>query len=173
MLPTLPAPPSPRDPSESDQATGPNYLRLAALGLAAALAVFTGLPYVLRLFNPAAGSFDTGTINVLALAALEYVAAGHLALLTYKRLLPSFYDELRTCLQEKLLENVTGELTADLLHPESVANGLLPLLTERRKLLQFKFLIRCARLLICLLPLLFFFGLALYVLSQALTVVPK
>lgn len=149
-----------------------NYLRLAIIGLLLAGAMFVGLPFVVHLFAPQAGSYDAGTLNVLALAALEYFAAGHLALWTYKRLLPPFYDELRTCLQDKVLENLTDALSEVVNNPETATAGLLPLLTERRKLLQFKFFIRCVRLVFCLLPLLFLFVLALYALTSALTIVP-
>jgi hypothetical protein len=149
------------------------YLKTASLSLVVAALVFLVLPPLLRLFYPAAGGFDAGTINTLALAALQYFAAAHLALLTYKRLLPGFYAYLVDTLQDKALENVTGELEAQLLHPETPnMEGLLPVLAEHRKLLQLKFDIRCKRLLFCLLPLAFFFIGAQLALTAVLTVVP-
>ncbi|AMJ65046.1 hypothetical protein [Hymenobacter sp. PAMC 26628] len=150
----------------------PRYLRFASLALTVALLVFLLLPWAVRLFDPQAGGFDAGTVNTLALAALQYFAAAHLALFTYRRLLPSFYTYLGEALQDKLLENVTDALSEVLNNPEAVDAGLLPALAEKRKLLQFKFLIRCARLLFCLSPLLFFFVLAQAALTAALTVVP-
>jgi len=148
------------------------YLKFATLTLVVAVLVFLALPPVVRLFYPTAGGFDQGTINTLALAALQYFAAAHLALLTYKRLLPSFYNYLVDTLQDKVLENVTGELEGQLTHPETLDTGLLPVLIEHRKLLEFKFNIRCKRLLFCLLPLAFFYIGAQFALAAALTVVP-
>ena len=150
----------------------PRLLRFASLALLVAIALFLLLTPVVRLFFPTAGGFDVGIIGTLALAALQYFAAAHMALFTYKRLLPSFYAYLCEFMQDKVLENLTAALEEVLLHPETLAAGLLPSLTERRKLLQFKFLIRCARLCFCLLPLLFFFVLAQAALTAALTVVP-
>lgn len=149
------------------------YLKFAAKSLVVAAFVFLLLPQVLRLFYPTAGGFDQGTINTLALAALQYFAAAHLALFTYKRLLPEFYHYLVQSLQDKVLENLTSALSEVLDNPETANTNLLPLLMERRKLLQFKFSIRCMRLAFCLLPLLFFFVSAQYALTAALTVVPR
>ncbi|WP_151087386.1 hypothetical protein [Hymenobacter baengnokdamensis] len=148
------------------------YLKFATSALLVAVGIFLVLPPVLRLFYPTAGGFDQGTINTLALAALQYFAAAQLALFTYKRLLPGFYAYLVDTLQDKVLENVTGELEAQLLHPETLDTGLLPVLIEHRKLLELKFTIRCKRLYFCFLPLAFFFIGAQLALTTVLTVVP-
>ena len=153
-------------------AAADDYLKFFSKSLGVAVLIFLVLPAVVRLFYPTAGGFDQGTLNTLALAALQYFAAAHLALFTYRKLLPGLYAYLVDFIQDKVLENLTAALEEALQHPETADSGLLPLLTERRKLQQFKFFARCARLVFCLLPLLFFFALAQCTLTAALTVVP-
>jgi hypothetical protein len=149
------------------------YLKFFSLTLLVAVLIFLVLPPLLRLFYPTAGSFDSGTINTLALAALQYFAATHLALFTYRRLFPTLYDYLVESLQDKVLESVTKELETQLAHPELLRDqSLLPVLSEQRQLLALKFSIRCKRLLFCLLPLAFLYIGAHYTLASVLTVVP-
>lgn len=157
--------------------TSPRYLRLITLSLLLAAAVFVLLPYVLRFFDPSAGSFGIDTLNALAFGALMLAAILHLGFLAYSKVFPQFRTYQQDSLEGegKLFENITSGLETDL---ESLVDWTrpherLPVLVENRKVAQFKFLIRCVRLSFCLAS---FYALVLlseHVLTAALTVVPK
>ena len=148
----------------------PRYLRYALLTLTLAVAVLLGLPYLLHLFDAGAGGFGTNTLNVLALAATLFWAVLQLGFLAYRALFRRFKAYQAECLEEagKLFENVTDELRAPLWQPTTFAPSAerLSFLTERRKVAQFTFLVRCVRLGFCLVVL---FGL-LWLAQHALTV---
>ena len=143
------------------------------LMVAAAVAVFFLAPPLLRAYSeaaglPRAGSFDLGFLNVPVLAALQFFAAVSFAFLPWRVLFPGLYGYVRDCMEEKLLANITDKLTANF---EANEYNIL-VAAERRRIAQFQFLIRCVRLLFCLLPFFAFLLLAQQFLSNALTVVP-
>ena len=157
--------------------TSPRYLRLITLSLLLAAAVFVLLPYVLRFFDPSAGSFGIDTLNALAFGALMLAAILHLGFLAYSKVFPQFRTYQQDSLEGegKLFENITSGLETDLeyLVDWTQPHERLPVLVENRKVAQFKFLIRCVRLSFCLAS---FYALVLlseHVLTAALTVVPK
>ena len=154
--------------------TPPRYLRLATLALLFTSVVFVLLPYGLRLFDPSAGSFGIDTFNALAFGAALLAAIVHLGIWAYERIFPRFKLYQADSLEEeaRLFENLTGDLETGLAaitqRPEQ-----LPLQIEARHIAQFKFLIRCVRLLFCLSALYCLVTLSEHVLLAALTVVPK
>jgi hypothetical protein len=153
----------------------PHYLRYALVTLALACVVLLGLPYLLHLFDKGAGGFGTNTFNTLALGATLFWAVLQLGFLAYRALFRRFKAYQSECLEEagKLFENVTDELREPLfgdaiyLVPESLA-----LLTERRKVAQFTFIVRCARLSFCLIVLFALFSLAQHALTVAMLATP-
>jgi hypothetical protein len=154
----------------------PHYLRRATAGLVVTGAIFIGLPPILRILDPAAGSFGIELLNALGLAAMLFGAVLHLALIAYEKFLSPLYKYQAESLdgEGKLFENLTDNL-------ENLQNALassqaapsLSLLIERRRTAQFKFIIRCVRLSFCLLSLAYLLHLALQVVTVALTVVPQ
>ena len=155
----------------------PRYLRLATLALLATAVVFILLPYVLRLFDPSAGSFGIDTFNALSFGAALLAAILHLGFWAYERLFPRFKGYQQESLEDeaRLFENLTGELEAGLDYLKHWVHEAdqLPVRVEARKIAQFKFLIRCVRLLFCLSALYCLVNLSERVLTAALTVVPK
>ena len=146
----------------------PHYLRRATAGLFVTGAIFVGLPPVLRIIDPAAGSFGIELLNALGLAAMLFGAVLHLALVAYQA--ESLDGE------GKLFENVTAPLEAALEEHRARTYDpdiLLRLQVESRQTAQFKFLVRCVRLSFCLLSLAYLLHLALQVVTVALTVVPQ
>lgn len=138
------------------------------LMVALAAAVFLLAPPLLRWLNPSAGAFDVGTLNAPVLAALQFFAAVSMAFVPWRFLFPGLYGYVRDGMEEKLLANITGQLSQAL--DADFTN--IPAAAERRHIAQFQFLIRCVRLLFCLLPFLLFLLLAEHFLNVALTVVP-
>jgi hypothetical protein len=157
--------------------TSPRYLRLITFSLLLAAAVFVLLPFVLRLFDPSAGSFGIDTLNALAFGALLLAAILHLGFLAYSKVFPQFRTYQQDSLEGegKLFENLTNDLEIDLQYLVDWVqpHERLPVLIENRKVAQFKFLIRCVRLSFCLLALSYLVQLSEHVLTAALTVVPK
>jgi hypothetical protein len=156
----------------------PHYLRRATAGLFVTGAIFVGLPPVLRLLDPAAGSFGIELLNALGLAAMLFGAVLHLALLAYEKFLAPLYRYQAESLdgEGKLFENVTAPLEASLEEHRARTydpDTLLRLQVESRQTAQFKFLVRCVRLSFCLLSLAYLLHLALQVVTVALTVVPQ
>lgn len=160
--------------------TYPRYLRLITTSFLLAATVFVLLPFVLRFFDPSAGSFGIDTLNALAFGAVLLAAILHLGFLAYSKVFPRFraYQQESLEGEGKLFENLTDELRAPLYPTGTTYAGLseaekLNILIERRKVSQFQFTIRCVRLSFCLLA---FYALVLlseHVLTAALTVVPK
>ncbi len=148
--------------------------------VAIAAAIFFLAPPALRWYTgyaglPAAGSFDTGTLNAPVLAALQFFAAVSMAFVPWRFLFPGLYRYVRDCMEDKLLENVTKSLTDMLPTPGSegwLGAQTIELAAERRRISQFQFTIRCVRLLFCLLPFFAFLALAQAFLNTALTIVP-
>lgn len=156
----------------------PHYLRRATAGLLVTGAIFIGLPPLLRILDPAAGSFGIELLNALGLAAMLFGAVLHLALLAYEKFLAPLYRYQAESLdgEGKLFENVTAPLEASLEECRARAydpNTLLQLQVESRQTAQFKFLVRCVRLSFCLLSLAYLLHLALQAVTVALTVVPQ
>ncbi|MGI4760921.1 MAG: hypothetical protein ACRYF0_09460 [Janthinobacterium lividum] len=156
----------------------PHYLRRATAGLLLTGAIFIGLPPVLRILDPAAGSFGIELLNALGLAAMLFGAVLHLALLAYEKFLAPLYKYQAESLdgEGKLFENLTAPLETSLeaCHPSADDYGaLLQHQVESRQTAQFKFLVRCVRLSFCLLSLAYLLHLALQVVTVALTVVPQ
>lgn len=153
----------------------PRYVRYALLTLTLAVAVLLGLPYLLHFFDEGAGGFGTNSLNTLALAATLFWAVLQLGFLAYRALFRRFKGYQAECLEEagKLFENVTDELREPLfgeaiyLVPESLA-----LFTERRKVAQFTFLVRCVRLAFCLVTLFALCWLAQHALTVAMLATP-
>jgi hypothetical protein len=157
--------------------TYPRYLRLATIGLLATAVVFVLLPYVLRFFDPSAGSFGIDTLNALAFGAVLLAAILNLAFIAYERVFPRFKTYQQESLEGdgKLFENLTDELESGLVYLRNWVHEAdqLPVRVEARKIAQFKFLIRCVRLSFCLSALYYLVQLSEHVLIAALTVVPK
>ena len=158
----------------------PHFLRRATAGLAITGLIFVVLPPVLRLLDPAAGSFRIEILNALGLAAMLFGAVLHLALVAYEKFLAPLYKYQAESLdgEGKLFENLTDKLESELyfingVEPPMTHDERMILLTERRKTSQFKFLIRCVRLSFCLLSLAYLLHLALQVVTVAMTVVPQ
>ena len=156
----------------------PHYLRRATAGLFVTGAIFVGLPPVLRIIDPAAGSFGIELLNALGLAAMLFGAVLHLALVAYEKFLAPLYRYQAESLdgEGKLFENVTAPLEAALEEHRARTYDpdiLLRLQVESRQTAQFKFLVRCVRLSFCLLSLAYLLHLALQVVTVALTVVPQ
>ena len=160
----------------------PHYLRRATAGLFVTGAIFVGLPPVLRVIDPAAGSFGIELLNALGLAAMLFGAVLHLALIAYEKFLAPLYRYQAESLdgEGKLFENVTAPLEASLeacrarVHDRAYdPDTLLRLQVESRQTAQFKFLVRCVRLSFCLLSLAYLLHLALQVVTVAMTVVPQ
>ena len=137
------------------------------LMVAAAVAVCFLVPPLLRWLNPAAGAFDVGPLNAPLLAALQFFAAVSMAFVPWRFLFPGLYGYVRDSTEEKLLANITGQLSQAL----DADSSNIPAAAERRYIAQFQFLIRCVRLLFCLLPFFTFLLLAMRFLNTALTVV--
>ncbi|MBJ6109437.1 hypothetical protein JAO73_10460 [Hymenobacter sp. BT523] len=152
----------------------PNYLRRAASGLLFAGAIFLGLPYLIRLYDPTAGSFGADLLNTLGLAALLFSGVLHMGLFAYEKFLPRFRQYQAESLEGegKLFDNLTDELVKPLYAEANIYPHRLAQLTERRKVNQFIFLIRCVRLSFCLLSLAYLLHLAAQLLVAALTAVP-
>ncbi|MDF7810509.1 hypothetical protein [Hymenobacter sp. YC55] len=152
----------------------PHYLRFAFISLVLASFILIGLPYVLHLFDAGAGGFTADQFNTLALAAMLVLAAVHVGFFVFRRLFPRFYDYLRECLEGegKLFENLTDQLWQPLIKADYLGPNRLAQLTERRKVAQFQFLIRCVRLSFCLLVLAYLLHLATHMLTVAMTVLP-
>lgn len=154
----------------------PHYLRFAGLSLLMAAFIMLGLPSILQVFDAGAGGFTADKLNTLALAAMLVLAAVHLAFFVFRRLFPRFYDYMRECLEGegKLFDNLTDELREPIFHKSTFApsHERMNLLTERRKVAQFQFIIRCVRLLFCLFVLGFCAWLAVHMLTVAMTVLP-
>ena len=156
----------------------PRYLRRATAGLVVTGAIFIGLPPILRILDPSAGSFGIELLNALGLAAMLFGAVLHLALTAYEKFLAPLYKYQAESLDGdgKLFENVTAPLEASLEECRSRAydhDTLLRLQVESRQTAQFKFLVRCVRLSFCLLSLAYLLHLALQVVTVAMTVVPQ
>lgn len=148
---------------------GPRILLMVAM---AALAFFA-VPPLLRWWNPAAGAFDVGTLNAPVLAALQFFAAVSMAYVPWRFLFPGLYGYVRDCMEGKLFENLTDELLSQLPAPNSLSTlSQLQAAAERRHINQFKFLIRCVRVIFCLLPFFIFLLLATHMVNNSLTVVP-
>ncbi len=155
----------------------PHYLRRAASGLLIAAAIFLAVPFLIRLYDPTAGSFGADLLNALALAALLFSGAMHMGLYGYEKFFPRFQSYQAESLEGegKLFENLTDPLdkTMDLCAARVITmEQYLPINIERRKIAQFKFLIRCVRLSFCLLCLAYLLHLAMQALSLAMTAVP-
>ncbi|MGI4866160.1 MAG: hypothetical protein ACRYFZ_19705 [Janthinobacterium lividum] len=162
--------------------TYPRYMRLITVSLLAAAAVFVLLPYVLRFFDPSAGSFGIDTLNALAFGAVLLAAILHLGFLAYSKVFPRFRTYQAESLEGegKLFENITDELRAPLWQkdveesmPKWAISDRIAFCVERRKVSQFQFIIRCVRLSFCLLAFYALVQLSEHVLIAALTVVPK
>ena len=148
---------------------GPRILFMVAL---AALAFFA-VPPLLRWWDPAAGAFDVGTLNALVLAALQFFAAVSMAYVPWRFLFPGLYGYVRDCMEGKLFENLTDDLLGQLPNEEAWnTQAQATVATERRRIAQFKFLIRCVRVVFSLLPFFIFLLLATHMVNNALTVVP-
>jgi len=154
----------------------PRYLRYALLTLALAIVVLLGLPYLLHFFDAGAGGFTSDKLNVLALAATLFWVVLQLGFLAYRTLFRRFKGYQAECLEEagKLFENVTDELRTPLFPAADVVQNLdisqqhtLAIFTERRKVAQFTFLVRCVRLAFCLVTLFALCWLALHTLTLA------
>ncbi|MGI4762948.1 MAG: hypothetical protein ACRYF0_19710 [Janthinobacterium lividum] len=136
----------------------PHYLRRATAGLVVTGAIFIGLPPLLRILDPAVGSFGIELLNALGLAAMHFGAVLHLALIAYEKFLAPLYKYQAESLdgEVKLFENVTAPLEASLQECRTRAcdpDTLLQIQVESRQTAQFKFLVRCVRLSFCLLSL--------------------
>lgn len=157
--------------------TRPRYLRLITSALVVTAVVFVLLPFVLRFFDPSAGSFGIDTLNALAFGAVLLAAILHLGFIAYERVFPQFKTYQQDSLEGegKLFENITSDLERDLhyLVEWTRPHERLPVFIENRKIAQFKFLIRCVRLSFCLLALSYLVQLSEHVLTAALSVVPK
>lgn len=158
----------------------PHYLRRASAGLLLTGVIFVALPPLLRILDPAAGSFGIEILNALGLAAMLFGAVLHLALFAYEKFLGPLYRYQAESLdgEGKLFENLTDKLESELYFINGVEPTMTPgdriiMLTERRKTAQFKFLIRCVRLSFCLLSLAYLLHLAMQVVTVAMTVVPQ
>lgn len=160
----------------------PHYLRRATAGLFVTGAIFVGLPPILRVIDPTAGSFGIELLNALGLAAMLFGAVLHLALIAYEKFLAPLYRYQAESLdgEGKLFENVTDELRRPLWQegveetmPKWAVVDRIAFCAERRKVSQFQFLIRCVRLSFCLLSLAYLLHLALQVVTVAMTVVPQ
>ena len=140
----------------------PRYLRYASLSVALAALVLFGLPYLLHLFTHAAGGFTVDQLNSFALAAALFWLVLQLAYLAYRALFRRFRAYQGECLEEqgKLFENVTSELRDPLYDGKVPSDARLQLFIERRKVAQFQFMVRCARLLFCFLALAYLLHLA-------------
>jgi hypothetical protein len=157
--------------------TYPRYLRLITCSLVLAAGVFVLLPFVLRFFDPSAGSFGIDTLNALAFGAVMLAAILHLGFLAYSKVFPQFrkYQEESLEGEGKLFENLTDDLESGLdylkewIHPADQ----LAVRVEARKIRQFKFFIRCVRLSFCLAAFWYLVQLSEHVLTATLTVVPK
>jgi hypothetical protein len=157
--------------------TYPRYLRLITFSLVLAASVFILLPFVLRFFDPSAGSFGIDTLNALAFGAVMLAAILHLGFLAYSKVFPQFrkYQEESLEGDAKLFENLTDELESGLdylkewIHPADQ----LAVRVEARKIRQFKFTIRCVRISFCLAAFWYLVQLSEHVLTAVLTAVPK
>ena len=147
---------------------GPRILLLIILaGIA-----FFAVPPLLRWWNPAAGSFDVGTLNAPVLAALQFFAAVSMAFVAWRFLFPKLYAYVRDCMEGKLFENLSEELRKPLYEEKNIYSDRIHQLAERRKVAQFQFLIRCTRFVFSLLPFFVFLLLATLMVNNSLTVVP-
>jgi hypothetical protein len=164
--------------------TYPRYLRLITFSLVLAAGVFILLPFVLRFFDPSAGSFGIDTLNALAFGAVMLAAILHLGFLAYSKVFPRFRTYQQESLEGegKLFENITDELRTPLwcaTEDDQEAFMSLPVserlavCVERRKVSQFQFIIRCVRLSFCLLAFYYCVQLSEHVLTSVLTAVPK
>lgn len=143
--------------------------------------IVLGLPYLLHVFDVGAGGFGLNTLNALALAATLFWAVLQLGILAYRALFRRFKGYQAECLEEagKLFENVTDELCTPPFAVPGVAQTLdlsqvqtLKLFTERRKVAQFTFLVRCVRSLCCLATLFALCWLAQHALTVAMLAPP-
>lgn len=159
----------------------PHYLRLMTMGLVLTAAIFLGLPSLLRLYDPTAGNFNVETLNAVALGAVLLAGVLHSGFFAYRQLFPRFYDYQRECVEEngKMFENITDDLRRPLFPAADVAESLditqaqtLAILTERRKVAQFQFIIRCVRFLLCFLVLAYCLHLASDMVKTAMLAVP-
>ncbi|MDO7853152.1 hypothetical protein [Hymenobacter convexus] len=152
----------------------PNYIRQATKGLFATGLIFVVLPPVLRILDPTAGAFGIEILNVLGLAALLMSGVLHGSLFVYEKFLPRFHEYQAESLEgeAKLFENLTEELRKPLYEEANIYPARLAQLTERRKVNQFTFLIRCVRLSFCLLSLAYVLHLATQLVTVAMTAVP-
>ncbi|MDO7849234.1 hypothetical protein Q5H92_22915 [Hymenobacter sp. M29] len=152
----------------------PNYLRRAASGLLMAGAIFLGLPFLIRFYDPTAGSFGADLLNALGLAALLFSGVLHMGLYAYEKFFPRFqlYQAESLEGEGKLFENLTDALVKPLFTEDNIYPNRLAQLTERRKVHQFIFLMRCVRLSFCLLCLGFLLSLAAFMLYLAMVAVP-
>jgi hypothetical protein len=156
----------------------PHYLRRATGGIFLTGLAFLVLPGLLRLYDPSAGSFNIDTLNALALGAVLFSGVLHLGLVAFERFLPRFYEYQRESLEGegKLFENLTDDLEAGLTSLQNqVSYGFMEgiqLQVERRKSAQFKFTVRCVRLLFCLLSLAYLLHLALELVKTSMLAVP-
>lgn len=155
----------------------PHYLRRATAGLFITGLVFILFPALLRFYDPTAGSFNIDTLNALGLAAVLFSGVLHLGLVAYEKLLPRFYDYQRESLEGegKLFENITDSLETSLTRLADYAltgEQHVAVQVERRKTAQFKFTVRCVRLLFCLLSLAYLVHLAADMAKTAMLAVP-
>lgn len=146
-------------------------LRIAALLALAGLA-FLAVPPLLRWLNPAAGSFDIGTLNAPVLAALQFFAAVSMAYVAWRFLFPKLYAYVRDCMEEKLFTTLTTNLVDQLPPAELATTATVYHAAESRHIAEFQFRIRCVRLLLSLLPFFVFLVASVLMVNNALTIVP-
>ena len=153
----------------------PKYLRRAATGLFATGFIFVVLPPLLRILDPAAGSFGIEILNALGLAALLFSGVLHGGLFVYEKFLPRFHEYQGESLEQngKLYENLTDELRAPLYAEERIYADRLAVLAERRKVNEFTFKLRCTRLNYSLFSLAFLLCLGAFMVNLAMTAVPE
>lgn len=155
----------------------PNYIRRATVALLITAIIFLGLPPLLRLYDPTAGSFNVELLNALGLAAIFFSGTLHMGLYAYEKFLPAFHNYQGESLEGngKLFENLTDTLELSLEECRNSAleyQDTMAIQIESRKTAQFKFIIRCVRLSFCLLSLAYLLHLAMFMVTLAMTAVP-
>lgn len=155
-------------------ATRSKSWRAAALVLVALLGLLAAGPALIKysevLGLPRAGTFDLGLIEVPVLAALQFFAAVSMAFVAYYVLFTGEYRYVRDCASGKLFENLTDELLSDLATAQTETDYAR--VEARRHIAHLKFLIRCARFVLALLPFLAFLWLSQACVNALLTAVP-
>lgn len=154
----------------------PRYLLLAFVAVVLATLTMLAFKDFLPHLDRSAGGFGYDRLNILALAGLLFVDVLFMGFLAYRFIFPRFraYQGESLEAEGRLFENLTDELRAPLYDPTSLAltTDQVAVLTERRKVSQFQFTIRCVRLLFCLLALFALLSLAQHVLTVAMLAVP-